>query len=180
MQFFFEGYDLIYHFDHEALFRIDFHLTSGNEFPCCIDQDRSEYIDNPVKILEKRYSGKDKYHSKKYRSEHSPEQYLVLIHLRDSEIGKYNREYKYIIYRKCLLDDISREEFECLLFTEPLIYESVKNECQWYPYPWPRQSFFHTHFCTLSVEHSEIQREHEEDKYIKPHPEPDIDFHKKQ
>ncbi len=29
------------------------------------------------------------------------------------------------------------------------------------------------------MKHSEIECEHEKDKYIKPYPEPDIDFHEK-
>lgn len=103
----------------------------------------------------------------------------MLIHLWYSKVGKYDREYKYIIYRESLLNDIPRKEFECLLLTKPLVYESIKNKCKRYPYPRPSQRLSDTHFCTLLMKHSEIECKHEENKYIKPYPEPDIDFHEK-
>lgn len=73
MKFFFKWYDFAHPLDYEAMFRIDLYLTSRDQLPCCIDEDSSEYIDNPMKILDKRDSCKDKYNSEKYRSKYSPE-----------------------------------------------------------------------------------------------------------
>jgi hypothetical protein len=54
----------------------------------------------------------------------------VLILFGYSKISKYNREDEYIIYRKGFLDDVSREEFESLLLSEPVIDKSVKYKCK--------------------------------------------------
>lgn len=54
----------------------------------------------------------------------------MLILFGYSKVGKYNRKNKYIIDRKGFFYDVSREELECFLFTEPLIDQSVKYECQ--------------------------------------------------
>jgi hypothetical protein len=177
MEFFLKWDDLSDPLDDETLLWIDFHLSPSDQLVGCIEEDSTEYIDNPVKILEKRYSREDEYHSEKYSSEYSPEEDLVLIRLGYSEVGEYDREDEYIIYGECLFYHISREEFECFLLSEPVIDESVEYQCERYPYTRPGERFFHTHFCALAMEYSEIEREHEEDKYIEPYPEPNSDFH---
>ncbi len=179
MEFFLKWDNLPDPFDDETLLRIDLHLASWDELVSCIEEYSTEYIDNPVKILEKWYSGEYEYHTKKYRPKYSPEEDFVLVCFWYREIREYNCEYKYIIHGKCLLDDVPCKELYRLLLSEPAIYESVKYKCQRYPYPRPGECFFHADFCTLAMEHSEIECEHEEDEYVESDPEPDIDFHEK-
>ncbi len=179
MKFSLKWDDLTHELDHETLLWIDLHLASWDELVGCIEEYSTEYIDNPVEVLEKWYSGEYEYHTEKYRPQYSPEEYLVLVGFGYREIRKYNRKYKYIVHGKCLFDDVPRKELYCFFLSEPAIYESVKYECQRYPYPRPGECFFHTDFCTLAMKHSEIECEHEEDKYVESDPEPDIDFHEK-
>lgn len=58
----------------------------------------------------------------------------MLIYFRDSEVGEYDRKYKYIIYRKGFLDEISRQELKRFLFSEPFIDKSIEDQRERYPY----------------------------------------------
>lgn len=53
MELFFERDDLPDIFDHETLLWIHFHLSSSDQLVRSIEEDSTEYIDNPVKMFEK-------------------------------------------------------------------------------------------------------------------------------
>jgi hypothetical protein len=107
VEFFLKWDDLSDPLDDETLLWIDLHLSSSDQLVRRIEEDSTKYIDNPVEILEKRYSCKYKYHSEKYSSKYSPEEDLVLIRLGYSEVGEYDREDEYIVDRESFLDHIS-------------------------------------------------------------------------
>ena len=102
----------------------------------------------------------------------------MLILLRNSEVGKYDSENKYIIYWKGFFDQISCEKLEGFLFSEPVIYKDIKYKSEGDPYTRPYECFFYRYDSTFFMEYSEIECEHHKDKNIKPDPKPDVDFHK--
>lgn len=135
VKLFFKWDDFTYELDNIAFFWIDFHLASRYELIGSIEKDRTEYIDNPVKILEKRDSSEDKYHTEEYRSEHSPEEDFVLIGFRYREVSKYDRKDEDIVDREGFFYEVSCEKFESFLLSEPLVNKTIKYESKRYPNP---------------------------------------------
>lgn len=98
VQFLLKGNDLAGKSYGEALVGVDLDFASGQYFPCRKKKNGTEYVNDPVEVLDKGNSGEYENHAENDRSEDSPEEHLVLISLGDGEIREYDREHEDVVY----------------------------------------------------------------------------------
>ena len=78
------------------------HLVGG------VDQERSEHVCRPEERLQQFCADEDEDQPEQQRTDDTPEQHLVLIAVRDGEVGEDQREDEHVVHRQRLLDEISR------------------------------------------------------------------------
>jgi len=75
-------------------------------------QERPEYVQDPVVLLDERRANEDESEAHHQRPDDTPEQHPVLEFARDREGREHEREHEHVVDAQGVLDDIAREPLD--------------------------------------------------------------------
>lgn len=131
------------------------------------NEERTEYINNPVELFEQGNAHKNEDQAEDKRAKNPPEQNSVLIDGIYAEVGKNQKENENVVDTKGLLNQVSREIVERGLRTHEVVNPDSKNNCLDYPDSCPDETLFDTDFMRLSIEDFQVNNQHCQDVNIK-------------
>src|SRR5512140_888979 len=108
--------------------RMDLRFGLANHSKSGPDQEGPEQIFDPEESREEDRSDRDQRGPHDQRAENPPEEYAMLVLLRDLEIGEDDDEDEDVVDAQRLLDQVAGEEFESGLLSAPVVDEGVEEE----------------------------------------------------
>lgn len=112
--------DFLEKLHYQAIDRVELFLFLESKLDAREDEERAEYIDDPIEFLDEcdAYDDEDRPHDE--RAENSPEQHFVLIFLRDLEILKNKVKHEDVVDAQGFLDDVPGEELKSGLLSHEM------------------------------------------------------------
>jgi len=94
----------------------------------------------------------------------TPEEYLVLVALRQRERGEDKKKDEHVIDAEGIFDQIGAQKFQGFLRTFKEVDAEIKEQGQGYPEGAPPKGLLYLHHVCFSMKEKKIEGEHDEDK----------------
>ncbi len=149
-----DRYNLFEELHYCFFFKVYFFLALKEHFDTRYDQEHSEHVYDPVKVLYHLDTCEYEYCPHDQSSDDSPEEYLVLVYLLDIKITKYHDKHKEIIHAERFFYDIPSQELERFFAPETEIDDKIENHSKRNPDHAPGDGFFELYLVSFFVENS--------------------------
>ncbi len=102
-----DGEDPPSKFQHWIPLRIHLFVVLKSHFDSGIEQENSQYVDDPMKSVDQRHACENENCPEDKSTQNPPEQNFMLISVWNSEVGENHQEHKQIIHAERFFNEVT-------------------------------------------------------------------------
>ena len=156
--------------ENRVPFRVDLIIIVREHLDAGDDQEGTEDVDYPVKLLDQCNAGKNEGGTHKQRPDDSPEKDLVLVLSRDTKEGEDHQEDEEIVDAQRLLDQITGQELHGRHGAACIVDKAVEYQCERDPDSTPGESFAHLDCVRFAMKNPQVESQQAQNDNCKQNP----------